>query len=46
MNDLTQNERIKKIISHYCTTQQEFADKVGKSKQWVSNLVSDDRSYN
>lgn len=41
MSNLTQNERIRKIILHYCNTQQEFADKVGKSKQWVSNLVSD-----
>lgn len=38
---MTQNERIKKIINHYCSTQQEFANKLGKTKQWVSNLVSE-----
>lgn len=42
MSNLSANERIRQIINHYCKTQQEFANKVGKTKQWVSNLVTKD----
>lgn len=42
MSNLSANERMRQIINHYCKTQQEFAERVGKTKQWVSNLVTED----
>lgn len=39
---MTANERINKVIKHYCRTKKEFGDRLGVSKQWVSNVTSVD----
>lgn len=38
-NTPSPNKRINEIIKYYCSSKKDFADKLGKSKQWVSNIT-------